>query len=141
MNESFNGTYTIQNIVTGESRTFKIHTQPQDSKFAPGERVVSMLTGPNNEHDYQGWGFLKTNGIRIWRSKQTAAYEHYANILCLAIKSLVGDDEDLVGTVKYHDRVYRVLLSKICRVCNRKLTTPESIKAGVGPICARGGRD
>ena len=26
-----------------------------------------------------------------------------------------------------------------CRVCNRKLTTPESIESGIGPIC--GGRE
>ena len=41
-----NGTITIHNPKTGDHRTFQIKTQPADAKFAPGRRVVSLLTGP-----------------------------------------------------------------------------------------------
>ena len=34
------------------------------------------------------------------------------------------------------DHEPQVTPSTTCRVCGRRLTDPESIKAGVGPICA-----
>lgn len=38
----FNGFYTIRNRQTGEHRTFRIATQAEDARFAPGERIVSL---------------------------------------------------------------------------------------------------
>jgi hypothetical protein len=45
----FNGRYTIQSKQTGEHRTFWVKTQAADAKFAPGRRVVSLLTGSQND--------------------------------------------------------------------------------------------
>jgi hypothetical protein len=39
-----------------------------------------------------------------------------------------------------HMREY-VLRSSHCGVCGRKLSTPDSIRAGIGPICAGKLRD
>jgi hypothetical protein len=40
---------------------------------------------------------------------------------------------------KWADRGYRIHLEGRCLRCNRPLTTPESIRRGIGPICAEGG--
>lgn len=36
----------------------------------------------------------------------------------------------------WHAEGYSVLVAGMCVVCNRKLTDPESIRTGIGPVCA-----
>jgi Family of unknown function (DUF6011) len=55
-------------------------------------------------------------------------YEKYADILTdLLVK---GEQSELYA------KGYRLHAETVCRVCNRKLTHPESIKSGIGPECA-----
>lgn len=117
-----NGCITISNRETGEHRTFRIRTQPTESKFAPGKRVVSLLTGPDNSSDYRGFGFVNDDGsITVWRKKRTPVFETYARML--------------VSPERYTDRCDYDIEGR-CRKCNRKLTVPESIRTGIGPVCA-----
>ena len=57
-----NGRFTVTSTKTGEHRTFRIRTQPDDAKFAPKERVITLLIGPDNESSYKGTG---TGGSRV----------------------------------------------------------------------------
>lgn len=128
----FNGRFTLRNRTSGEHRTLEIKTQPIDAKFAPGERVVSLLTGPNNEADYTGFGFVNDQGIHVWNKKRStngtkSEWEWCAEILW----SLALDG----GFSPFADR-YEFLMEGRCMKCNRVLTTPESILTGIGPICA-----
>ena len=120
-----NGTITIQNPATGNHRTFRVRTQPADAKFAPGERIVSLLTGSDNESDYTGFGFVADDGrIRVWTSKRAAdggVFVKFADMLTRP------DHYESLGC--------RYLWSERCRKCNRRLTTPESVAAGIGPKC------
>ncbi len=138
----FNGEYTLRNVDTGEHRTFRIRTQPKDAGFAPGARIVSLLTGPtlrqpttfgHNDSSYTGFGFLHedhTPMIHLYHKRDNPTFRYYAKLL----QALEQDtDQVTIG-----DRTYDILLSTLCRKCNRKLTTPESIKSGIGPVC--GGR-
>ena len=127
----YNGTVTIQSPrAGGEHRTFRIRTQRQDAAFAPGRRIVALLTGANNDEDYEGFGFLPEDGsdrVDVWRSRRggvagKSSWEWYAEMLSCP---------DL-----YVARGYRYLVSRCCRRCNRKLTTPGSVEAGIGPECA-----
>lgn len=127
-----NGRFTIQNRESGQHRTFKVSTKAPDSDFAPGRRVVGLLTGPDNEESYTGFGFVNEDHIQVWSSKRgkagaKSAFDHYADMLF----SLVVDG----GFSPYAEK-YTLLEETVCRVCNRPLTTPESIKSGIGPICA-----
>lgn len=131
----FNGKYTIRNREDGKHRTLEISTQAADAKFAPGERVVALLTGPDNTADYTGFGFVNENGIHVWKSKRgqvgkKSEWEWYAEILW----SLALDG----GFSPYADR-YEFLSEGRCIKCNRSLTTPESILSGIGPVCAEKG--
>lgn len=128
----FNGKYTIKNRTEGTHRTLDISTQAADAKFAPGERVVALLTGPDNTADYTGFGFVNDQGIQVWKKKRStngskSEWEWYAEILW----SLALDG----GFSPYADR-YELLVEGRCLKCNRTLTTPESIVSGIGPVCA-----
>lgn len=54
--KTHNGKLTFHNSRTGEHRTFQVKTQDADAKFAPGERIVSLLVGNDNQNDYRGFG-------------------------------------------------------------------------------------
>jgi hypothetical protein len=119
-----NGTITCTNPATGESRTFRIKTQSLDSGFALGKRVLSLLTGPDNEADYTGFAFIDDQGrVSVWRSKLGTKFEQYGRF---------------IERLEYHQDTHgmQVLWAARCRVCNRQLTTPESIESGIGPVCA-----
>lgn len=122
----FNGKYTVQNRVTGEHRTFQIKTQKEDASFAPGKRILSLLTGSNNESDYTGFAFVTEEGINVWSSKRGGDFDKYANLLW----SLTQD-----GGLSVFATRYSLMVEGRCIVCNRALTTPESILTGIGPVC------
>jgi hypothetical protein len=131
----FNGRYTIESTKTGEHRTFWIKTQGPDRNFAPGQRIVSLLTGSENDdpHSYTGFGFVTEQGINVWTSKrgQDRKFEEYAELLwSLALDGAFSP---------WADKGFRIQQEGQCIKCNRPLTTPESIRRGIGPICAEGG--
>ena len=123
-----NGTYTIESTRTGNHRTFSIKTQKPDAKFAPGKRIVALLTGPNNEADYTGFAFLNSDGIRVWSGKRgTDKFDVYARMLF----DLAHNEQS-----NWLKMGFKLLCESRCIRCNRKLTTPDSIKFGIGPDCA-----
>lgn len=128
----FNGIYTVKSSKTGDHRTFKIHTQAKDAKFAPGKRIVSLLTGPENTADdsYTGFAFIDDGGVQVWRSKAEGnpIWKTYADMLW----SLALDG----GLSPWADKGFTIMASGTCLRCNRTLSTPESISSGLGPICA-----
>ena len=128
-----NGFITITNQTTGEYRTFRIRTQKENAKFAPGERVVALLIGSSNTSDYLGFGFMQENGwISLWKRNRTPHYEGLAKAIRLGFKALENGQE----TFTTGKATYSVQLSKRCLMCNRPLTTPESLSRGYGPECA-----
>lgn len=121
-----NGFLTIQSP-TGQHRTVRIRTQSASANFAPGQRIVGLLTGPDNEHDYQDFGFVGVLPcgqavVRLWQRCRTEFFEKLSLIL------MYPDHYAGLG-VKY-------LFEGRCRVCNHTLTTPESLARGIGAKCA-----
>lgn len=124
-----NGVITVENTRRGTHRTFRIRTQKSDANFAPGERILGLLTGPDNTSDYTQIGFVKpasqhfpAGRVVLWRKYQTEHYEALVRVL------QYPDHFKNLGLVYHYEGR--------CRVCNRVLTTPESIKSGIGPVCA-----
>jgi hypothetical protein len=120
-----NGTYTIvldSNDPNRAYRTLRVSNAPAHFTVSAGTQVISYLAGPDNSSDYKSFAFLTGSRIGIWKSfRQSADLIKAANML--------------VVDPMTHARAY-VLRSKKCFVCDRPLTTPQSIKAGIGPICA-----
>lgn len=116
-----NGWITIHNPKTDDHRTFQIAT----SKSMGGKRVVSMLTGPDREdwRNWTGFGFASEDGsINVWRKHEGSVFEKMARLL---ERPDLGEEYGL-----------NYLFEGRCRVCNRALTNPESIRTGIGPVCA-----
>lgn len=132
----YNGKYTIENS-NGEHRTFSIKTQSKDANFAPGKRVIGLLTGSNNELDYTGFAFLSDDDeIVVWKSKRIDAsgkptifmwYKYILEVLLCGFPNTKNLDMTR----------YKVFEERRCMRCNRTLTTPESIQRGIGPECAQ----
>lgn len=122
--KTHNGYITVVNPKTGNHRTFRIHTQDKEAKFAPGSRVVSLLVGPDNETSYKGFAFVVDGKVILWkRHRDDKAFQFYANMLADIKKS-------------EQEKGLQFMLEGRCRVCNRILTNPESVESGIGPICA-----
>lgn len=131
-----NGTWTITSPKGGH-RTFNVaHWSPDKDT-----RQVSVLAGPDNTRNYQGFGFVKPNGIVIWKrlrgpvafsvnrwSADYSAHEKFAHM----VWNLLAEGGN---AQQYLDLGYEVHGEAACFRCGRKLTTPESIERGIGPVC------
>jgi hypothetical protein len=127
----FNGIYTIQSAKTGAHRTFKVHTQGEKAQFAPGRRIVSLLTGSENSSDdsYTGFAFIDDDGILVWaKMLKDGLWRIYADMLW----TLVLDQ----AFSPWAEKGFTIMGEGRCLRCNRLLTEPNSLRTGIGPVCA-----
>lgn len=129
-----NGTYTLVSHKSGEHRTFKITTVHNANSGLNGKRIMSMLVGPNNEADYIGFAFVNDdNALYTWgRFKGTLTDDLGRCLMAFLLRGTV----DAEGAVRLEGVSGHVLFKSACSVCNRPLTCPESIRTGIGPVCA-----
>lgn len=141
-----NGTFTLQND-SGFHLTFKISTGRKGTW--KGRRILSIMTGPDNEESFTGFGELCEDGtIKMWQrliwKKNPATGDFLTRDQVRACMNLVLDHGNIGAengaevSKKFtarNGRSYELLVSTRCIVCNRKLTNPESVKAGIGPEC------
>lgn len=113
------GIYTV--VMEDAYRTIRIKTMKKGN--LEGKRIVSYLSGCNNDTDYTGFAFLTPNGFQVWRKYQG----HVNSELQSAIKVLANPAE---AGQRY------AIESGRCYLCGRTLTVEESIKDGIGPVCA-----
>lgn len=132
-----NGRVTIQNKNTGEHRTFQIRTNGPDASFAAGKRCIALLTGPDNERSYTGFGFVSDEGrVHVYKRKcaergdPLTTWQWYALMLQVLVSGASPDGMRGIRTADYD-----VLEERRCIKCNRTLTDPESIRLGIGPTC------
>ena len=116
----YNGDHTLTNNRTTEHWTFSIRTQKETSRFHPGERLISVLAGPDNNASWRAIGVVEEGGINLFRRGSM-----------MLITNILFDM--LTGRCEFVD--WELLSATTCIVCNRKLTTPTSIRRGIGPIC------
>ncbi len=125
----FNGIYTIHSGATGDHRTFRISTQVDTAEFAPGRRIIGLLTGPDNQSDYTGFGFVDDQGIHVWAKQRGTdmLWEKYAEMLwSLALDAALSP---------WARQGYKLMVEGRCLKCNRVLTEPNSLITGLGPVC------
>lgn len=125
-----NGTFTVMSAQTGEHRTFKI-VPARNNK----PRWVMLMTGPDNENSFTSFALINDDNrhIRVFVKYRGAPgnpsiYEEYARLLECMLKR--ENDEF------YTERGYTIEGSKRCARCGRKLTEPQSLVTGIGPVCA-----
>jgi hypothetical protein len=136
-----NGTFTL--VGPRGRRTFQVKTWHKEDG---DKRVVSVLTGPDNESDYLGVAFLNEDGsVVTWRRHQGTEWDRLAQSFGTLMRR-AGDGEPIdhgqvYRKVEYGGSVYEIWGEERCIKCGRKLTVPASIHRGMGPICASGGMD
>lgn len=116
-----NGYYTLK-FPCGTHRTFRVFTKKATAKFSPGQRIIAMLIGPDNTNDYEQFGFVDDNGIKIWKRFIGKKQEEYARLIWMLATGCEA-------------KGYELLVSKRCLRCNRVLTDPVSLERGIGPEC------
>lgn len=130
------GIFTIENSETGEFRTFKLETvyfQPDSKRM----RVLSYLRGPSNSSDFEQFAFLFGSctadwKVKVWGSKRAvkgeprSQHERFGMLV-----------EAIIRGQWTHASRYLVLEAEKCSRCGERLTVPESIRRGIGPVCAK----
>jgi hypothetical protein len=141
----FNGKFTLVWPDGDTHRTFRIRTQPDAATqlrnkpnrepFAPGKRIVALMTGSDNMASYTNFGFVDDRGIYVWKStaaKRTKAWHDGKLIGYIAgLWSLATEGEKS----RFYEKGYRLVAEERCIVCNRTLTNPLSLRRGIGPEC------
>ncbi len=123
--------FTVSNG-KGEHFTFRISKrESKNPRFPEPTYWASVLKGPDNYHNYKTLGAYEpaTQSLKYIAgpSKFSACAVEFLTFVW-AIKRVHTGSELPDG--------YSIQHAGKCCVCARKLTTPESIAAGIGPVCA-----
>jgi hypothetical protein len=117
-----NATFTLESTKTGNRYTYKM-TKCKDKKDL---YFVGLLYGTDNEKDYKYIGVVDKGNFRTTANskvkKDTTSVKAFAFFIAKLDKL-----NKIEGLNIYHEGT--------CGHCGRKLTTPESIKTGFGPVC------
>lgn len=129
--------FTVANPA-GTHYTYRVRAKD----FADGtgtRHFVSLLTGPDNLHDYTYIGMLSSPLVDTQR--------HAAPHLILTAKSKLPATATPVAVLNWALQViaglrplppgYSIQHEGRCGRCGRTLTVPESIERGIGPECAQ----
>ena len=115
---------TVQNLETGNHRTFKIETLR--GSWNPGKRIISLLGGPDNMRDYKGFGWVEGSTVKVWTrfrgdNGELSVWEKFGRIL--------------EYPTHFEGRGLTFQIEGRCKRCGRRLTTPRSLTVGYGPTC------
>lgn len=110
--------------------TYLVEKAPEREGYSP-IWFVSVLTGPNNTSDYRYIGELVFNGSTYRHGRKAKLTEDAPSVKAFKwtwnriVTEGVTDDFE-------HLQIWHV---GKCGACGRPLTTPESVRIGIGPIC------
>ena len=116
-----NARFTLMSVATGVHFTYRVrHHKENPVAF------VSLLTGPDNEQDYQYIGYVRDADGRFRHGGVKAR----AGFNAPGVRALTwfSRHQDSVAVKVYHEGR--------CGRCGRTLTVPSSIESGLGPVCA-----
>lgn len=124
-----NATFTATSPKTGARFTFKVRVSKQkEGDTRPPVHFVSVMTGPDNEDHFEFFGTVFggdtfRHGAKARVTSDAPSAKAFAWIFPRVIA-----EADLHGVEIHHEGK--------CGRCGRKLTVPESIEIGLGPVCA-----
>lgn len=122
-----NATFTVLNPQTEKRFTFKVKQGKKRKPHPDNPHFVSVLTGPDNEHDYEFIGTV-FDRRRFQPSRRSAMPQTAPSVAAFAwIWERIAASRDIAPAVLYHEGH--------CGRCGRLLTVPESVSSGIGPEC------
>jgi hypothetical protein len=118
--------FTVSNPA-GERYTYRVQKSGDESR--PAAWFVSLLTGPDNRHDYTYLGMLNPadGAVRLTRASRYTDDSVPVRVIRWAVR-LAWNGRDLPEGYKVHHEGR-------CGRCARALTVPASIESGFGPEC------
>jgi hypothetical protein len=123
-----NATLTFESQKTGKYYTFNIRASKADFK---DKRVyfVSLLHGPENTSDFAYLGIINKDTMYFDLTGKSRYTED-----SIAVKAFRYTFDKLRNQQPMSVNIYH---EGKCAKCGRKLTTPESIRNGIGPECMK----
>jgi len=122
-----NAILTLESKRTGRWFTYRIKRAKKDDETSPF--FVAVFTGNDNDTSYTYMGTIFDNGKLNFK---------------LTTNSKIGEDAlsykafsyffKLLSENKLHEEI-SIYHRGICGRCGKRLTTPESLKNGIGPFC------
>ncbi len=122
-------TLTIQSRDTGKHFTFKFVTPKKENNSKDIPTWVRLLTSSDNTGAYTYIGTIF--GSKYFHGKRSSISEQAQAVQSFIwwFKSVAAQDKKRLSRIAlFHEGA--------CLCCGRKLTTPESIQSGIGPVCA-----
>jgi len=119
-----NSTFTIKNDKTDVRYTFKVK-KSKDNKVS----FVSFLNGNNNEYNYTYMGIITKQGVYKLTKGSRIKSDSIVN------KAFTWFWNKIKSETISLPKSFHFYHEGRCGKCGRKLTTPESIERGFGPIC------
>lgn len=120
-----NATFTIVNTDTKKYFTFKVRQPKNNDEIF----FVSVMNGSDNYTNYAFLGtfFSKENTYKYSKKSSIGSDAQSAKVISWFFNKFVENEEKYPMVQVYHEGK--------CGKCGRKLTTPESVKSGLGPVC------
>lgn len=125
--------FTIRNNETGNRFTFRVM---KPKKMKDDIYFVSVLTGGDNNSMYSFFGtiFDKSDAKKIRFG--VSAKKAKISLDSQSIKVFIWFFNTLISPKQFPPQI-QIWHEGVCGKCGKKLTVPESIDIGLGPICAR----
>lgn len=118
--------FTIKSLKTGRRYTYKV-TQPNKSKHF---FFISYLGGNNNEAHYRYMCVITEQDKLKLTKKSKVTKQSLVYVAFEYVHKRIRTPRPLPEIVEFwHEGS--------CGVCGRRLTVPDSIKTGIGPICIK----
>lgn len=125
-----NATFTLENVKTGKRYTYKVQQKDNQKLW-----FFSLLTGSDNTKDYTYIGYCRSISANQIYTKAGSGFSDSAPSVT-ALNWLLNHLQTCIKTTqRFNENAAFYHAGKCCR-CGRKLTTPESVTAGIGPECA-----
>jgi len=118
-----NATFTASNP-EGKHYTFKVVKSKNKNMGGYYTFFISLLTGPDY---YTYLGIVKDFGVKLTKKSKYKNDSLPYKVADWAVRTVMLDRKVTEG--------YKIDHAGKCGKCGRKLTTPESIEFGLGPIC------
>ena len=120
------GFYTVEDGQGGHV-TFRV----SDAAWADGKRTIGFLKGSNNERSYRDFAFVAPEGFRVFK-----AHKDNARVIAAAQFLFTGSVDEARAEFMNQAEA-NALESGTCLACLRLLTVGESVRRGLGPVCAK----
>jgi hypothetical protein len=120
-----NAVFTLKSNTTGRHFTFKTKVSKDGNVH-----FVSVLTGPDNTSDFEYLGFFVGPDFRHGGQKTRISKD------APSAKAFDWFNRHILRAGQADPRL-SVYHEDKCGRCNRPLTDPESIEAGIGPECRK----